>query len=333
VGAPGPSRRPVAVFDLPPEWMRDVTRRVAPPGFDVRFLDREDPGAADRLLPDADFYVVWTMPSEEVGLLRRCKLVQLAGVGYDDIPVADILRTGIPVASTPEGTVVGVAEHAIMLILGLYKHVAEVHASMRAGRFDTFGFRPSSHFFAGKTLGIVGFGRIGRRVARLACAFDARVIYHDVVRADPGVERSLGATRVPLAQLVSEADAITVHTTLTPESTGLFDAARFARMKPGAIFINTSRGGTYDMDALYASLRDGHLAGAGLDVFNPEPPPSDHPIFQLPNVLCTPHMATGTIEATQQKAESQFANFQRVLRGEPPLNLVVLEQVATGARR
>ena len=133
MGSSAAPRRPVAVFDLPPEWMRDVTRRVAPAEFDVRFLDRDDAGAAAGLLPDAEFYVVWTMPPEEVGLLRRCKLVQLAGVGYDDIPVADLLRAGIPVASTPEGTVVGVAEHVVLLILGLYKHVAEAHASMRAG--------------------------------------------------------------------------------------------------------------------------------------------------------------------------------------------------------
>jgi phosphoglycerate dehydrogenase-like enzyme len=327
------SKRPVAVFDLPPVWMREVTLGVAPPEFEVRFLDRGDPGAARRLLPEADFFVALTMTTGEVGLLRRCRLVQLSGVGYDDMPVDELARAGIALASTPEGTVVGVAEHVILLILGLYKQIAQVHESMRQGCFDTYGWRPTSHFFAGKTLGIVGFGRIGRRVARLAHAFDARVLYHDVVRADEEVERSVGAQWVPLDLLVAGSDIITVHTTLTPETNRLFDAARFARMKPGAIFINTSRGGTYDMDALYDALRAGHLGGAGLDVFDPEPPPPDHPILQLPNVLCTPHMATGTIEAVQHKAEAQFANFRRVIRGETPKNLITSAGLVAGARR
>jgi phosphoglycerate dehydrogenase-like enzyme len=132
----------------------------------------------------------------------------------------------------------------------------------------------------------------------------------------------LGISFVTLDELLSQADIVSVHTPLTSETEGLFGAEEFARMKPGALFINTSRGGTYDMDALYDSLQSGHLGGAGLDVFNPEPPPPDHPITQLPNVICTPHMATGTVEAHQMKAQSQFNNFQRVLRGETPHNLI-----------
>ena len=161
-------------------------------------------------------------------------------------------------------------------------------------------------------------------MAQLAKGFEPRIIYYDVFRPPEDVEQELEAEFVPFDELLAQADIITVHTLLTPETKGLFAADEFARMKPDALFINTSRGGTYDMDALNETLRSGHLSGAGLDVFNPEPPPPDHPILQLPNVICTPHMATGTVEAHLMKAEAQFENFRRVLRGETPHNLVSL---------
>src|SRR5205814_9459440 len=129
---------------------------------------------------------------------------------------------------------------------------------------------------------------------------------------------------VPFDALLTQADVVTVHVPITPETRGLFGAKEFARMKAGALFINTSRGDTYDMDALYRALSAGELGGAGLDVFNPEPPPADHPIRKLPNVICTPHMATGTVEAHLQKVQAQFDNFRRVLHGELPHNLVRL---------
>jgi phosphoglycerate dehydrogenase-like enzyme len=249
-------------------------------------------------------------------------LVQLRGVGYDGVAFEALTQAGIPLAATPAGTIIGVAEHTILLILGLYKQIVQVHEQMREGTFDNIGWRANSHFLYEKTLAIVGLGRIGQRAAHLVRAFDVNLIYFDIVRPPQEVEVQLGAKYVPFGELLPQADIISVHTPLTPETEGLFDADAFARMKPGALFINTSRGGTYDMDALYESLRSGHLGGAGLDVFNPEPPPPDHPILQLPNVICTPHMATGTVEAHIYKITQQFDNFKRMLDGEKPLNLI-----------
>jgi phosphoglycerate dehydrogenase-like enzyme len=257
-----------------------------------------------------------------VALLKRCKLVHHQGVGYDEIDVAALKQAGIPLAITPEGTIIGVAEHTILLILALYKQLVQVHASMRQGKFLNIDWRINSHFLYQKTLGIVGFGRIGRRVAQLIKGFEVQLRYYDLFRPAATVEQEFGATYTPFEELVAEADIISVHTPLTPETKGLFGAVQFARMKPGALFINTSRGETYDMDALYDCLKSGHLVGAGLDVFNPEPPPPDHPILQLPNVICTPHVATGTVEAHLLKARAQFENFQRVLRGEKPRNVI-----------
>jgi phosphoglycerate dehydrogenase-like enzyme len=311
--------RPVAVFNVTSPCMQDMIRQAAPPDFDVRFRDA-DPGRWPELLAAADFLVTIDLPAAWVPHLRRCRLVQHSGVGYDAIDTAALAAAGIPLALTPEGTVVGVAEHTILLILALYKRLTAVSDAVRRGEFDPVGWRPQCHFFRDQTLGIVGFGRIGRQVAHLANAFEAKVVYSDVAPASDGC--AAGARHVSFDQLIAESDVVSVHTPLTPETRGLFGAREFARMKPGALFINTARGETYSMDALDQSLRSGHLGGAGLDVFDPEPPPADHPLLQLPNVICTPHMATGTVEAHRDKAAAQFANFRRVLNGEPPLNLV-----------
>jgi phosphoglycerate dehydrogenase-like enzyme len=266
--------------------------------------------------------VTIALPADWVPRLRRCRLVQLQGVGFEAVDVDALASAAIPLAATPEGTTVGVAEHTILLILALFKRLVEVHLSVQHGRFDVHGFRDRCHFFAGKTLGIVGLGRIGRRVAHLSNAFGARVIYNDVAPSSTSVVRETGARFRTFDQLLAEADVVTVHTPLTQDTEGLFGAAEFARMNRGALFINTSRGATYDLDALYDALRSGHLGGAGLDVFDPEPPPSDHPLLRLSNVICTPHMATGTVEAHLQKAQAQFANFRRLLNGESLLNLI-----------
>lgn len=321
--------RPVAVFMLSHPWMQAIVQQAAPADMEVRFVDPQDTAAIERVLPDADFLMTVTLPAAWVPLLRRCKLVQHQGVGYDGIDVAALKRAGIPLALTPEGTTVGVAEHTILLILALYKQLVPVHESMRAGQFDSLGWRADSHFFDGKTLGLVGLGRIGRRVAHLAQAFGARLLYFDVMRAPVEAEQALGIRYVAFRELLAASDVVSVHTPLTPETQGLFNAATFACMKRGALFINTSRGGTYDMDALYRVLHSGHLGGAGLDVFNPEPPPPDHPLLQLPNVICTPHMATGTVEAHLQKAAAQFRNFRRVWQGETADNLVDISTAAS----
>ena len=314
--------RPVALFNFADPWMQEVVRRVAPAEFDVRFLgDPDDARQREELLGRADFLVTLRLPAEWVPLLSRCRLVQNQGVGCDAIDTAALARAGIPLAVTPEGTTVGVAEHTLLLILALYRRLTAVHESLRRGGFDPVRWRPQCHSLEGKVLGLVGFGRIGRHVARLARAFGVSVVYADVLRAPPDVEAELGARRLPFGQLLAAADVVSAHTPLTAETKGMFGAAEFARMKPGALFINTSRGGTYDMDALCEALRSGRLGGAGLDVFNPEPPPPDHPILRLPNVVCTPHCAAGTVESHEAKARAQFDNFRRVLRGERPANL------------
>ena len=317
------SDKPIALFAFSHPWMQEMVLKATPPDFEVRFLERRDEQTLQRELPAADLFVTTRLPAKWVPMLKRCKLVQHQGVGYDGIDVEALTKAGIPFAITPDGTVIGVAEHSVLLILALSKQLVQVHNSMSRGdKFNSMPWRPNCHFFYGKTLGIVGFGRIGRRVGRLIRGFEVELIYYDVTRAPEALERELRATYMPFHELWTMCDVVSVHTPLTPETEGLFGKEEFATMKPGAFFINTGRGGTYDMDALHENLKSGYLGGAGLDVYNPEPPPMDHPIFQLPNVICTPHMATGTVEAHIAKAKAQFDNLRRVLSGEEPHNLV-----------
>lgn len=319
------SERAVAVFNFSDRWMQEMILRAAPPGFDVRFIaDPEDESGVRETLAGADFLVTIALPGSWAGALGRCRLVQLQGVGHDAVDVPALAEAGTPLAMTPEGTIESVAEHTLLLILATSRRLTAVHASLRRGEFDRLGWRPQCHSLRGRTLGLVGFGRIGRRVAHLARAFEAPVAYSDVRRAPADAEEEFHARYLPFEELIATSDIVSVHTPLTPETERLFDAAAFARMKPGALFVNTSRGGTYDMDALADALRSGHLGGAGIDVYNPQPPPAGHPIRRLPNVVCTPHMAAGTVESHREKARAQFENFLRVLAGEPPRYLVRL---------
>jgi len=299
-------------------WIQEVVAEVMPDGFRVEFLDLNDDAAVAATLPHADFIVCLSLSPAQVALLERCQLVMHNGVGYDAIAIDDLAARGIPVAITPTMTPEGVAEHVFMMVLALSKQLPAVQESMRSGKWNMLGWREGSHNIAYKTMGIVGLGRIGKRVAHVAHAFGCRVLYADIVDMPADLEARYDLDRVSLDELLAASDIVTVHTPLTDATAGMFGAEQFAAMKPGSIFINASRGPTYDIDALHAAVVSGHLFGAGIDVFDPEPPRHDHPILQLTNVIATPHIASGTVERQYAINRAQFANCQRVLAGELP---------------
>jgi phosphoglycerate dehydrogenase-like enzyme len=231
-------------------------------------------------------------------------------------------RAGIPVAQTVEGTIFGVAEHTLLLILGLYKRLVLLDASMRRGEWLVWQHRHHSYTLAGKTVGIVGLGRIGREVAKRCRAFETRLLYHDAVRADSSIEESLNAQFVPFIDLLTQSDIVTLHLPLLPTTEHLFGESEFRRMKPSSIFINTARGGLVHEPSLVHALQEGWIAAAGLDVFAKEPPEPDNPLFKLANVVLSPHCATGTRDSIVEKTRAACENFRRVLRNEPPVNIV-----------
>lgn len=315
-------KRPLITFTTCHPWIQKVVAEVQPPEFDVRFLDLSDKAAAKQVLPKTDCLVCTSLSSAEALLLQKCKLVMHNGVGYDAIAVDTLHEMNIPVAVTPAMTPEGVAEHTFMLILALSKQLPAVQQSMRSGGWNMFGWREGSHNVAGKTLGIVGLGRIGKRVAHLAYAFGCHILYNDIAPMPAELEERLNLQRVDLDTLLTQSEIITLHVPLTEQTQGMIGAAEFAKMAPQTMFINTCRGQTYDLDALYEVVVSGHLLGAGIDVYHPEPPPTDHPIFQLPNVICTPHIASGTVERQYAINRAQFENCKRVLGGKRPLNLI-----------
>lgn len=311
-------RKPLIVFTTVHPWIKRVVAELQPPDIDVAFCDLADDAASTALLPDADFLVCVALPTDRARLLRRCRLVMYNGVGYDPVDRATLHAMGIPLAITPAMTPEGVAEHTLMLILALYKQLGPVRDSLARGEWEMFGWRQGSHNLVDKTLGIVGLGRIGKRVAHLAHAFGCRIIYNDIVDMPAELEARYALERVSFDALLARSDIVTAHVPLTPLTRNMFSADALARLQRHAIFINTSRGGTYDLDALTVVLEAGRLAGAGLDVYDQEPLPADHPIRRQPRAICTPHIASGTVERQYAINRAQFANCRRVLDGLPP---------------
>lgn len=306
---------------LPPE-VEALVRECLPEGFTLQVRRPGEDLAS--IVEEADFLLVATAPVTDEVLARapRLRLIQHQGVGYDNVDVAAAARRGVPVALTPEGTAIPVAEHVFLLILSLYRNLLTAAMSLREGRWLQWSLRPRSFNLMGKRLGIVGLGRIGWEVARRGRAFGCEVLYTDLVRAPAEVEAELGAICLSLDDLLAQVDILTLHVPLTEATRGLIGARELARMRPSAILINTARGGLVDEEALYHALVTGQIAGAGLDVFAQEPPPPDHPLLRLGNVVATPHIAAGTRDALQEKMKAAFANMQRVAQGLEPLHRV-----------
>lgn len=296
-----------------------MVRAVAPPWCELLVAPASKGDRATFLaaLQRADFLVVATA-RVDADLLReapRLKHVQHQGVGYDNIDLAACRAAGVSVALTPEGTTTGVAEHTLLLILALYRRLREAESALRAGGWPVWALRSRSFELAGKHLGLVGFGRIGRAVARRAAAFEAAVSYYDPQRATPEEERALGVRYSALDDLLGEADVVSLHLPLSPATRGLIGERELGLMRPQAILINTARGALVDEAALTRALQEGRLAGAGLDVFESEPPLAHNPLLTLQNVVLTPHIAAGTIDAFRTKMRAVFEAIQRVAAG------------------
>jgi phosphoglycerate dehydrogenase-like enzyme len=301
-----------------PEDVRAIIASRLPESFQLEFRDENTP--VGQLLAGADFVLVATTRLTRAVLshARALRLIQHQGVGHDNIDLEAAREFEIPVAICPSGTSVGVAEHVILLILSLYRRLLEADASMRRGEWLQWELRPASFELAGKTVGLVGLGRIGREVATRLHGFSTMVLYHDAIRAHSEVECSLGVEFVPLAELLERSDIVSLHVPLTPETGRLIDAAALARMKRSGILINTARGALVDEPALIDALRTGTIAGTGLDVYTTEPLPAQSPLRTLPNVVLTPHIAAGTADALKAKMDACFANIVAVSEGREP---------------
>jgi phosphoglycerate dehydrogenase-like enzyme len=297
---------------------------AAPEWMDLAFVAR--PGElSDELLAASDVLMtVATVDDDMMGRAPRLRFIQKWGSGYDRIDVAAAERLGIAVAITAGANAHSIAEHTIMLTLVVLRCALRADRSMREGRWDQSAFRARSFNLAGKTVGIVGYGSIGREVARLADAFGAGIVYYSPSgprRSDPLAR----ARYLPLDELLSVSDIVTLHCPGNALTDGMIDRAALASMKRGAVLINTARGSIVSEPDLVAALKSGQLAGAGIDAFAPEPLPAASPLRALDNVVLTPHTAGMVMDDIVSIARHCFANITRFLDGEAitPADLVV----------
>jgi glyoxylate reductase len=247
----------------------------------------------------------------------QLKVVSNFAVGFDNIDVAACTKRGIPIGNTPGVLTETTADLAWALLMAAARRLPEADHYVRAGKWKTWGpmllMGPDVH---GATLGIVGFGRIGQAVARRARGFGMRVLYHDPHRVSPAVEAEYHAEYRTLEGILPESDFVSLHVNLSPQTKGLINAERLGWMKRTAILVNTSRGPVVDSMALVDALRDGVIAGAGLDVTDPEPLPADHPLVGLDNCLVVPHIASASRATRGKMAEMAAANLLAGVRGQ-----------------
>jgi len=316
------TRHRLMYMELVPPDVEALVRTRIPSSLDLH-IRRPMQSVADAIT-DAEFVLVATTPidAEAIAQARQLRLIQHQGVGYDRTDVLAASRRGIPVATCPAGTTAGVAEHVLLLILSIYRRLLVADPALRRGAWLQWELRPGSFELEGKTFGILGFGNIGRRVGELLQAFRVRILYHDIVRADPDIERRLSASYVTLDDLLTDSDVLSIHLPMTSETRHLIGADELSGMKASAILINTARGGIVDDVALAAALTEGRLAGAGIDVFEDEPPHVDHPLLSAPGTVLTPHIAAGTRDGLEAKVDACVANMLRVVDGHEPMHLV-----------
>lgn len=316
--------------------MHEEGMRLLGEAGELRMASKLDPETLRREVADADALVLRTAGVVDAALLDaapRLKVVGRHGVGYDHIDVPASTERGVLVLSTPGANTESVAQHTLAMMIGLSKHFPQQMAALKAGRYND-RTKHVGRDLTGRTLGIVGFGRIGRRVGDLGFnAFGMRVLYNDVVAPPPEAEARAGARRVGLEELLGASEYVTLHVPLDASTRRLINREALALMRPDAILINTCRGPVVDEAAVAEALDAGRLWGYGADVFDVEPPPADHPLIGRPDVLLTPHSAAQTGESLRNMATTVARDVVAVLRGEVPQNPVNDPAAVADARR
>jgi glycerate dehydrogenase len=261
------------------------------------------------------------LPADALAALDGLRLIAVLATGYDNVDVAAARARGVTVCNVPAYATDSVAQHVFALLLEIAQRPAAHDAAIRDGawqRSGEFTFWLSAPLeLAGRTLGIVGYGRIGQRVAALAHAFGMNVLCATRSTGARAAPSSGPLAFVPLARLLAESDVVSLHCPLTPETERMIDAAALACMRDDAILINTARGRLIDEDALAAALRSGRLAGAGLDTLSREPPPPDHPLLSAPRCVLTPHMAWASLAARRRLMLATAENIRAFVQGRP----------------
>jgi D-3-phosphoglycerate dehydrogenase len=258
-------------------------------------MSREETRTA---IPDAHAMIIRSSTiadAELIAAATNLRVIARAGVGVDNVELDAATAQNVIVMNTPGGNTISTAEHTFGLMLALARHIPQSDASLRGGSWDRKSFNGVE--LRGKTLGIIGLGRIGREVGRRAAAFEMQVIGYDPY-VDIATAQEAGITKLDTVdEVLAQADFLTLHTVITDDTKGMINTANIAKMKKGVRIINAARGALIDDQALAQAINDGYVAGAALDVYEFEPPPQDHPLVGMKNVIATPHLAASTSDA------------------------------------
>ncbi|MDX2036432.1 MAG: hydroxyacid dehydrogenase [Isosphaeraceae bacterium] len=294
---------------------------------ELRMASSLAPEVLQREIVDANALVIRTAGVIDAALMdagRNLMVIGRHGVGYDQVDIPAATERGIQVVYTPGANTQSVAEHVFAMLIGVSKHFHQQGIALREGRYND-RTKLIGRDIQGKTLGIIGFGRIGRRVGRIAYhGFGMTVLYDDIVGAPAEVEAAAGARRTTFDELLAASDYVTLHVPLDDSTRRMIDAAALSRMRPGAVLLNTCRGPVVDEAAVAEALRSGRLFGYGADVYDIEPPPSDHPLIGRTdlNIILTPHSAAQTTESLTNMATEVAVDVVGVLQGRLPINPV-----------
>ena len=276
------------------------------------------------LSKDAEF-ILTANSSFSMAMLRACpkvRFIQLLSAGFEYVDMKVVGERGIPVANNGGANGTSVAEHAIALMLAVYKQLVPMWKNVEAGKWRSGLIGEDEWDIEGKTVGIIGLGRIGGRVAARLRGWECQVIYSDIVKFPASRDKELGARPVSLDELLRTSDIVTVHVPLNDQTRGMIGEREFGLMKRNAIFINTCRGPVHNEAALIVALREKRIAAAGLDVLEQEPTPLDNPLLKMENVVVTPHLAGASMDTWMRSARFGFGNIQRFLKGEKLESLV-----------
>jgi len=304
----------------------EIGRKLLPEGYTLITGDAREGGAAlAEKAKDCDAIIgfIFKLPPEVWEVASgRVKLIHTLSAGYDEIELDKARESGIPVCTNGGANAISVAEHTIMLMLAMYRRLPDLVAMTRSGSWRKMMGESRYYELAGKTVGIVGMGRIGQEVAKRLKNWSTTIVYYDVFRRSASEEAALDLSFRPLDDVFSEADVVTLHTPLMAETADLVNRERLNRMKRTAVLVNAARGGLVDEEALIEALNEGKILGAALDTLKEEPPPSDHPLMHHPNTIITPHVAGPTWDSWPRRFANAYENCGRIARGEKPLWIV-----------
>ncbi len=260
--------------------------------------------------------------ADVVKAMKKAKVIVRYGIGYDNVDCGAAHEHGIPVCNIPDYCIDEVADHTLAFILAITRQVVPNTLDLRAGKWGLATPLGMMGALSQLTVGIVGFGRIGRAVVKRLLAFNAHVLVFDPIVGPAEIAKSGAVATVSLDELLAQSDIVSPHCPSNPQTKQLFNTAAFAKMKAGSIFINVGRGDLADSSAVTAALQSGHLAGAALDVFDPEPIPENHPIRKMPNVLLAAHIASASPVSMRKLRETAARIALMAVRGEPLPNIV-----------